>query len=328
MSFNQFILREQYQKIRGLGDRLEFMKKEVEWEPFKEIIKSVFYDNKTQGGRPHTDELVLVRTLILQGLYGLSDPELEFQVNDRLSFRNFIGFPESIPDFTTIWRLRDRLQKAEKDKAIWDELQRQIDSKGLQIKKGVVQDATFVEADLGKKRYSEEKKAKKESRKIEYTKKQLAHQDKDAKFAIKSNQIHYGYKTHAKMDLDHDLIRSIEVTPANIHDNNINLIKSGDVAAYRDRGYSGTEINCPDVIDKTMIRKDAKKEWVKATNKAISKIRVRGERPFAVTKNIFNGARTRVKNLARVYTKEIFKYFGYNLYQLVTLTRKKLAIAM
>ena len=66
----------------------------------------------------------------------------------------------------------------------------------------------------------------------------------------------------------------------------------------------------------------------KARNQCISKKRVPGERSFAVIKNVFNGIRTRVKTIARVDIKEMFKCFAFNLYQLVTLERKKLAIAM
>ena len=74
--------------------------------------------------------------MLLQAWYGLSDPELEFQCHDRLSFRNFLGFPEQIPDFSTIWRIHDRLNEAEVDAQIWDELQRQLDQKGFIVKKG------------------------------------------------------------------------------------------------------------------------------------------------------------------------------------------------
>jgi len=38
--------------------------------------------------------------LVLQQWYGLSDPELERQVADRLSFQRFLGFPETLPDYT------------------------------------------------------------------------------------------------------------------------------------------------------------------------------------------------------------------------------------
>ena len=38
----------------------------------------------------------MVKLLVLQAWYGLSDPELERQATDRISFRRFLGCPESI----------------------------------------------------------------------------------------------------------------------------------------------------------------------------------------------------------------------------------------
>ncbi len=63
-------------------------------------------------------------------------------------------------------------------------------------------------------------------------------------------------------------------------------------------------------------------------NRAISRVRAPGERPFAVIKRVFNGGRTLVKTLERVRIKEVFKAFGFNIYQLVTLKRKELAAAL
>ena len=63
-------------------------------------------------------------------------------------------------------------------------------------------------------------------------------------------------------------------------------------------------------------------------NKAISRIRALGERPFSVMKRVFRGGRTFVKTLPRVSIKEMFKCFAFNLYQLVTLRRRELAKAL
>jgi IS5 family transposase len=102
------------------------------------------YNNRTErGGRPNNDEIVMIKMLILQQWYGLSDPELERQVNDRISFQKFLGFPEIIPDRSTVWAFRERLNETGKDQKIWKELQRQIDSKGLKVKEGVIQDSMF-----------------------------------------------------------------------------------------------------------------------------------------------------------------------------------------
>lgn len=330
MDFKQMMLCEEYQKVRGLGDRLELMKRVVDWESFRPLIARLFVNNEQVGGRPHTDELVIVRTLVLQHLYGLSDEELEFQMNDRLSFRNFVGFPDDVPDHSTIWKLRESLQKTGIYEQVWDDIQRQINAQGYTIKKGVIQDASFIEADLGRKRHHKEKKAKKEGKTIQYSPKQLAHMDQDGTFSIKHGQVHYGYKDHVKLDVDNHLIRDIEVTTASLHDAKINLVEQNDIAAFRDKGYFGTQV--PEgVIDKTMMRDTRAKKingGQQKRNFSISKVRAPGERPFAVIKRVFHGAHTLVKTLARVTIKEYFKAIGYNIYQLVTLQRKLIATAL
>ena len=331
MSFDKFILKQHYQKVKGLGDRLEPMKQQINWRPFIPLVKSVFHDNKITGGCPHTDELIVVRSMLLQAWYGLSDPELEFQCHDRLSFRNFLGFPERIPDFTTIWKIRDRLKESGVDKKIWDELQRQLNAKGYRVKKGVIQDASFIEADLGKKRCQREKKARRQGESVVYTEKQQQHIDKDGGFSVKHGQIHYGYKSHIKIDVDHHLIRDLEVTPANLHDGDVDLVEEGDQAVYRDKGHFGKHLRVSGVADKTMKRSVRGRKLnggEQKRNKTIGKVRAPGERPFSVIKRVFKGDRTQVKTLERVRVKEMFKCFSYNLYQLVTLDRKRLAVAM
>jgi IS5 family transposase len=299
------------------------MKHQIDWRPFVPLVKSVFHDNKETGGRPHTDELVVVRSMLLQGWYNLSDQELEFQCYDRLSFRNFLGFPEKIPDFTTIWKIRDRLEETGMDTFIMAELQKQLDEKGLKVEKGMIQDAAFIEADLGKKRYRKEKNAKKKGETITYTEKQRRHMDKDGSFSVKHGQVHYGYKSHIKMDIDHHIVRDITVTTASVHDSKIDLATPQDVI-YRDRGYTGKETKAK---GNGSMKRGNLTPHEKLRNKRISKKRAPGERPFSVVKRVFHGERTQVKTLGRVRVKETFKYFAYDLYQLVTLERKRLAVA-
>jgi transposase, IS5 family len=323
MTFEQFMLKQSYEKLSKFGDRLHHFKGMINWNKFRPIIKKCYRDNKDTGGRPHTDEILIVRTLVLQSMYNLSDPELEFQCHDRLSFRNFLDFPENVPDFSTIWKARERIREHNAEKKIWKELQRQFDNKGLDIKTGVIQDATFIHKDPGKKRQYQERKLKKEGDKPEYTSKQESHIDRDSSYAVKNNQIHHGYKSHIKVDIDSQLIRSYDVTTASVHDNQIDLVEERDVAAYRDKGYFGSELTAKGVIDKTMQRATRARKLnggQQKRNRAISRLRAPGERPFGVIKKVFHGWYTQVTTLQRVKIKEMFKCFTFNMYQLVTLS--------
>ena len=226
-NFIDFGLNEAYKRVERLGDRLAEIGSMIDWEAFRPIVSDMFDNRSERGGRPNIDEVVMVKLLVLQQWYGLSDPELEKQAADRLSFMNFIGFPEAIPDFTTVWNFRERLAKTGKDRAIWAELQRQLDARGLKVRQGVVQDATFITADPGHAKADAPRGEDAETRR-----------SKDGSWAKKGNKSYFGYKLHSKLDIDLGLIRALETTTASTHDSQVDLSKTGEVT-YRDRGYHG-----------------------------------------------------------------------------------------
>ena len=105
-SLADFAFNEGYKRVKRLGDRLVEIESLIDWEAFRPIVGEM-YDNKSdRGGRPNIDEVVMVKLLVLQQWHGLSDPELEKQFADRLSFRKFLGFPGAIPDYSTVWYFR------------------------------------------------------------------------------------------------------------------------------------------------------------------------------------------------------------------------------
>jgi len=321
--FDNFFIEERYKHVSKLGDRLEQVERLIDWESFRPIISQLYNNRSEKGGRPNIDEVVMLKVLVLQNWYNLSDEEMEFQIADRLSFQHFIG-SATIPDYSTIWMFRERLKKSGLWKKVWEELQRQLEARNLQVKKGHVQDATFIESDLGKKRYAEEKRAEKEGKEVEYTEKQLDHIDTDSSFSIKSGQVHHGYKLSVKEDVDYQLIRDFETVTASQHDATIEQIGKEDIAAYRDKGYFGTPIPSG-VKDFTMdraVRGRPLTREQKERNREISRVRAPGERPFSVIKTVFKGFKTRYKRIGRVNIQSMFSCFAYDLYQLFTLKKK------
>ena len=314
----------EFSKVKGLIGRLVEVDRLVDWSVFRPIIRKVYHDDHLIGGRPHTDEIVLLKCLVLQSWYNLSDQELEVMIADRLSFRQFLGFPENIPDYTTVWNFRERLSKTNQLPKIWRTLQRQLNMKGLVVKTGMIQDASIIKADVGKKRSYLEKKAEKEGKTIEYSEKQKSHIDKDGTYTVKNGQVDFGYKIHQKCDKKYQFIREIATTTASLHDSQVDLSKPGDKKMYRDKGYAGVKLFHSNVKDFTMRKAYrntpllyADKIW----NKRISKTRCKGERPFAVIKNIFHREKTRLKNLARIIVQQLFNAFSYNVYNLYTYAR-------
>jgi len=101
-SFTSYIFRQAYEKVNRKGDRLAKIESAVNWERFRPIVKAMYRNDTERGGRPNTDEAVMMKLLVLQQWYGLSDPELEKQALNRLDFQHFLGYPEQPPDYSTV----------------------------------------------------------------------------------------------------------------------------------------------------------------------------------------------------------------------------------
>ena len=116
-TFKAYMLKKAYERYQNLDDKLAKMEPLIDWEAFKPIIQGLYHNQGPQGGRPNMDPVVMVKLLVLQSWYGLSDPELERQVVDRISFQRFLGFPETLPDYSTVWQFRERLARARTERS-------------------------------------------------------------------------------------------------------------------------------------------------------------------------------------------------------------------
>ena len=304
-SFNKHLLRQEYRKIAELGDKLAKAEQNIDWEAFRPILTDLYANDTEKGGRPNHDPVLMVKLLVLQSWYGLPDEEMERQAVDRISFRAFLGYPDKVPDGTTIWLFRERLARTGKDRMVWDELQRQLDKKGLRVRKGVAQDASFVEADPGSSNKLRGGEAK-------------TRRCRDGDWAKRAKGSVYGYKLHVKTDLRYGLVRDLEATAASVHDSRVDLSLPGEVV-YRDKGYFGV---VPRGWDATMLRGVRGHPLgykAQLRNNRIGSKRRPVERVFALLKRGFGLERVLVTSLERVRVKLMFSCFCFNLVQLGSL---------
>jgi IS5 family transposase len=300
-TFRSYLLRDLYKDVEKLGDRLAEVEPLIDWEAFQPIIQGLFDNQGPQGGRPNTDPVLIVKMLVLQAWYGLSDPELERQAVNRIDFRRFLGYPDAIPDATTVWQLRERLAETGKDELIWADLQRQLDEKGFRVRKGVSQDASFISADPGGSGPRGE-----EARTL---------RSRDGDWAKRENGVTFGYKLHTKADNDHGLVRDLEVTSASVHDSRVDLSEPGEVV-YRDKGYFGVEPRGFNATMRRATRGHPLSIWDRMRNARISRRRAPVERVFAVLKRVFHGGRVLVTTVSRVRVKVMFCLMCFNLVRL------------
>ncbi|MGA2162782.1 MAG: IS5 family transposase [Methanoregula sp.] len=303
--FGDYFLRQHYAMGAGLGDNLGEISGLIDWERFRPILSDMYRDTKEEGGRPHYDEILMVKMLVLQGWYGLSDYEAERQATDRISFRHFLGYPEKVPDRTTLWLFRERLTEKGKIHLIWEELQRQLDDQGYRIKRGTIQDATFITSDPGHAPADKPRGDEAKTRR-----------SRDGTWMKKGKKSEFGYKFHVLTDKENQFIRRFDTTTASVHDSQIDLSQKGETV-YRDKGYFGTVPFAS--IDKTMhraVRGRKLSEKDKRRNRAINRTRSLVERPFAVIKRVFHAGHVMVTTHLRAHAKNLVSCFCYNLFNL------------
>ena len=117
----------------------------IDWSGLERIVAGV---HDSPHGAPAYPPSAMLKALLLQQWYGLSDPGLEEALWDRLSFRVFCGLPlgETAPDYSTINRFRNALSKDGLDRQVFEAINRQLDQKGLLLRKGTLIDASLIPA--------------------------------------------------------------------------------------------------------------------------------------------------------------------------------------
>jgi IS5 family transposase len=306
-----FIMHEYDKNVLPRGDKLLSIAGLVEWKRFSHIADGLYKNNTGRGGRPNIDVIIMIKLLLLQEMYGLSDPQLELQVADRISFRVFLGTTETIPDYTTVWLFRKRLKESGKYNDIWDEFTNQLRAKGYGVQTGVIQDATFITSDPGHAKSDVPRGDEAKTRR-----------SKDGTWATKGKKSNFGYKAHVKVETEHQFIWAVETTTASVHDSQVDLAEEGEVR-YGDKAYSGAKTKGYDASMKRAARGHPLGIFDIMRNERISKKRSPVERCFSVIKTVFRSGHVMVTTVENAAIKVMFKAIGYNLYNLHGLVNKE-----
>src|SRR5215211_3649018 len=110
-----FDIEERLKELSAKGDTLERLNDLVDFELFRpDLERAVPRADRSRGGRPPFDHVLMFRVLILQASHSLSDERAEFLIKDRLSFMRFLGLglADPVPDANTIWTFREALTRA------------------------------------------------------------------------------------------------------------------------------------------------------------------------------------------------------------------------
>ncbi|MDH3665122.1 MAG: transposase, partial [Alphaproteobacteria bacterium] len=86
-----FDVDDRLRRLSDLGDQLEAYGAAADFEIFRsELEAALDYSDRSKGGRPPYDPVMMFKILIIQVQNDLSDERAEFLINDRLSFMRFL----------------------------------------------------------------------------------------------------------------------------------------------------------------------------------------------------------------------------------------------
>ncbi|MDL2309454.1 transposase, partial [Bacteroidales bacterium OttesenSCG-928-C03] len=89
--------------------------------------------NNTEDEKDNIQEQREYRFIRSKRFYNLSDEQTEYQIIDRLSFRDFLGLSsgDRVPDARSIWLFQENLIKKNLEEKLFAEFHDHLDSLGL-----------------------------------------------------------------------------------------------------------------------------------------------------------------------------------------------------
>jgi IS5 family transposase len=278
----------------------------VRWYRFEKVLAGL---RDTGPGRAAWPPLVLFRCLLVGSLYWVSERELEEALSDRLSFRRFVGlsYEESVPDHSVLNRFRNELVSGGLFEKLFAELDKQLETAGVVLKRGTMLDATVIEAVSSPPRES------------------VAGADPDAGFAKRTGKAgsHYGYKMHVGVDQGSGVIRSVVATAANVPDTvPADLLIRGDERAVLADGAYHTHARQARLeakgVKARLMKRPSKHHpelppRLRKYNKLISRQRAAVETTFATLKNRMKLTLVRYRGLAKAGAQFTLAAIAFNL---------------
>ena len=264
-------------------------------------------------GRCAYDPVILLKMLLLQRWYNLSDRAVVAEAADRISFRLFLNLDidKQPPDDTTLVRFRNRLDEHDLYNKLMTEFDAQLKRAGLKVTEGCITivDATLVEAYTRPK--SEDPS-------------HLERLDPGAQITYRPKKGPIcGYKIHMAMDAETRIIREVEVTGAKKMEVNHLLIPTGTEELMADKGYHSAKnrrkLKEHGVRDRIMYRAARAHPLTKKQeqfNRRISPLRSTIESKFGEVKRWHGLRRAIYRGLNRVRRQVILTVLAVNIKRL------------
>lgn len=337
-----FDLADRYALLSDGCDPLERLNKIVSFEAFRPLLEDALErKDRSLGGRPPMDAVMMFKILVLQSLYNLGDDVAEYLIRDRLSFMRFLGLglADKGPDAKTLWLYREHWTQAGVVEDLFERFDQVLRDEGFVAMGGQVVDAAIVRAPVQRNRRGENEAIKAGEVPGGWKAKpcKRAQKDVDARWTQKHGKSYFGYKNHVSVDRCHKLVRRYGVTDAAVHDSQVfaKLLDRGNTcskvwadSAYRS-GNAERHLKENGFISQVHRRGKRNKPLSKhksQVNARRSRVRARVEHVFGFQESAMGGKLVRTIGIARARTKIGMMNLVYNMCRLVWLARNAIPV--
>ena len=328
------------EKLSAIGNPLETISKVIDFEMFRSTleINLLNLDKKNNAGAKPFDIVLMFKILILQRYYGLGDKQIEYQILDRISFKQFlcIETADKVPDEKTVWLFRENVTKTGLVEKLFTQFKNYLESKDLIFNEGQLVDASFTIAPRQRNTREENAKIKKGEGDDLWNDEphKKSHKDIDARWTKKNNETFYGYKNHAKVDTKSKFINTFCVTDASVHDSQAldDLLNKNDEGQdlHADSAYTGEDqektiakYKLKNKVHEKGYRNQPLTDEQKVSNNEKSKTRARVEHVFGFMEQSMNGLFIRSVGIVRATGIIGLINLTYNLFRYEQVIRPK-----
>ena len=306
----------EYSNRRRVTKREAFLNKMdqvLPWKKWVELIRPYYPSGKR--GRPPREIEVMLRMLLLQVWFNLSDEAVEDAIYDSYAMKSFIGLNfeqgEQAPDATTLCKFRKLLGEHDLQKAIFKQVQNVLEKEGKQVRGGSIVDATIIEAPDSRKNAS-------------------GKPDPEMHSVKKGSKWYFGMRLHVAVDPLHGFVHSLSCTPANQAEvkEAPKLLRKDDEVVYGDAGYCKLERYVTDgIVRRYEINRQRGTFWwhygkslsweeERKLEQRKSSIRSKVEYVFHIVKDLFRWRKARYKGLKKNEDYAYLAFASANLYML------------
>jgi IS5 family transposase len=307
-----------YDRVIPEDHFLKLLSRAVDFSFVNELCRDAY---TPEFGRPAYAPEMMFKILYLQFLYDISDRRVEEEVNFNLVMKWFVGLAidERPPDSSSLTRFRDRLGE-ERFACIFNRIVELARDKGLISDRLSIVDSTHVKAKVDTFKMNSNPDGS---------------PDKDARYGYKGkNKPFYGYKAHASLDSDSELITRVKTTPGNVFDGKEfpGLIEDKAKMPTADKGYDSKKnhrllkkkgITSAIIPKKNRKSRRLKKQQMKIEVQAAQSERPKVERKFAELKRFHGLEKGRYWGLGKMSIQVLMTAITCNVKRMVKLLFKR-----